>query len=85
MQDEMKVLLQDRVSKRYYAGPQRWVETRAEALDFGQIEAAAKAYTEESARFAEIIVDDGTLPEAPPGCSAMAPNAVRPRPGRYRG
>lgn len=62
----MRVLLQDRISKRYYAGPQRWVEARAEAMDFGQIELAAKAYTEESARFAEILVDDGSLPEGPP-------------------
>jgi hypothetical protein len=60
----MKVLLQDKLSRRYYAGPQRWVDSRAEALDFGKIEMAAKAYTEESTHFAEIVIDDGELPQA---------------------
>lgn len=57
----MKVYLQDSLSKRYYAAPRRWVESRAEALDFGKIDLAAKAYTEETTHFAEIVVDDGKL------------------------
>jgi hypothetical protein len=76
----MRVLLQDKLSKRYYAGPQRWVEARAEAMDFGQIELAAKAYTEESTRYAEIIVDDGKLPESSPGSASQA--AEQPHPPR---
>jgi hypothetical protein len=75
----MKVLLQDRLSKRYYAGPQRWVEARAEALDFGQVELAAKAYSEERARFAEIIIDDGTLSEAPPASKPSPADQAHPR------
>ncbi len=75
----MKVLLQDKLSKRYYAGPQRWVEARDEAMDFGQVELAAKAYTEESARYAEIIVDDGTLPESPPAAGPHRAGLERPR------
>ncbi len=71
----MKVLLQDTISKRYYAGPQRWVSERAEALDFGQIDLAAKAYTEETTRYAEIVIDDGTLPESSPS-AANQPRAA---------
>ena len=82
----MKVLLQDKISKRYYAGPQRWVQERAEALDFGQIELAAKAYTEETTRYAEIVVDDGTLPEPPPPApgkrKAAASRSAQVRPPR---
>mgnify|MGYP001556674400 CR=1 FL=1 len=59
----MKVYLQDSLSKRYYAGPRRWVESRAEALDFGKVDLAAKAYTEETTDFAEIVVDDGKMGE----------------------
>lgn len=59
----MKVFLQDTISKRYYAAPQRWVEGRTAALDFGKIDFAVKAYTEETAHFAQIVLDDGELPE----------------------
>lgn len=75
----MRVFLQDRLSKRYYAGPRRWVTERADAMDFGQVELAAKAYTEESARFAEIIIDDGTLPEASPTDNPSPADRAHPR------
>lgn len=81
----MKVYLQDSVSKRYYAGPRRWVESRAEALDFGKIDLAAKAYTEESTHYAEIIVDDGKLLEGasrrPRRAETKEPRAQRTHPG----
>ena len=77
----MKVLLQDRISKRYYAGPQRWVESRNEALDFGKIETAAKAYTEESTHFAEIVIDDGELPQPE---LRTARRAEAKKPGSHR-
>lgn len=62
----MKVLLQDKVTRRYFAGPHQWVEDRSEALDFKQVQGAAKAYAEAGLPYAEIVVDNGALPEPKP-------------------
>ncbi len=57
-----KVLLQNKQTRRYYAGPDHWVEDPNQALSFSDVSAAAKAFSEEDLTDAEIVIEDGTLP-----------------------
>lgn len=60
-----KVLLRDRQTHRYYAGPGQWVPHAHQALDLGETSRAAKVFEAEGLEFAEILIDHGSLPAGP--------------------
>jgi hypothetical protein len=52
----MKILLRDPNSGRYYAHPNHWVQTSAEATDFTSMAAAARYWHEHAFETCHVVV-----------------------------
>ncbi len=53
----MRVLLQNTLTRLYYAAPGQWTEHPAQAFDFEQVERAAQIYALENLPYAQIVLD----------------------------
>lgn len=60
----MRVLLKNKETNHYYAGPNEWTSDVSRAHDFEMVTQAAKMYEVEQVAFAEIVVE-GTLRTSP--------------------